>query len=771
MNQQKSKIPGQAETYGNCGIDINFREIIRHLQIGYALLDIIRDESGKPVDFMYVELNRKSADILHTDTSVFIGKTFREVQPAVSKGIFENLITAAETGTDILFEFFSKKYGIHLRVQAFTPSPENLVMLFSDISDEVLTENTSKIQQTFFEKLFSSSPDAVVILDHDDRIIRINRQFQILFGYSHEEAKGKKINELIVPQEFEDEGLALSRAAAAGDFTKGETIRKNKNGHGIDVSIIGKRIELHDKTKVVFAIYRDISERKNAERALRESEHQFRSIVDHSLEGIYIIQQSKLRYCNQKFAEIFGYKNPEEMRGIDVINLIDPSDRQMVTGKMKRREDGTEETAHYEFHGIKKCGAPILLETLGARISYQNKPAIQGTIRDITDRKKAEMELKEAKEKAEESDRLKSVFLANMSHELRTPLNAVIGFSNLLRMADNMDELHDYAENIYVSGNHLLNLIEDLFDISIIESGNVDMVRSMTDIGHMMMELYDQMEAERKVMKKTNVLIKVSVPDTHPNLKIITDPVRLKRILTNLIKNGLKFTYTGWVEFGYRATPDSVEFFVKDTGIGIAKEKQELIFERFTQGDHSHSRAFQGAGLGLFLTRKLVELLGGHIGVESEPGKGSEFMFTLPGQNHITSADSTQKSSPVWKDKTILIAEDDDASFLLLKNFLKKTGISVLRATNGKEAIDTARQNPDIDLILMDIKLPFVNGLEATMEIRRHNSRIPIIAQTAFAFETDVEKSFDAGCNDHITKPINRRTLLDKISRQFNSRK
>ncbi|MFP4470853.1 MAG: PAS domain S-box protein [Bacteroidales bacterium] len=770
MKKHVPSLSSQPEQSACPATDTDFREIIKHLHIGYALLEVIRNSDGAPVNFRYLDLNPKSSEILRTDTTAFIGKTFTQVQPEVSGKIFENLLTAAQTGTDVLFEFFSKKYSMHLRVQVFMPGPEKLVLLFSDISEKVLTENTSRIQQTFFEKLFSASPDAIAILDHDDQIIRVNDQFRAMFGYTYEESKGKKINDLIVPSDLKEEGLALTKAAAAGDFTKGETIRKNKQGRRIDVSIIGKRIQLHDQSSVVFGIYRNISERKNAERALIESEKQFRNMVDHSLVGIYIIQQSKLMYCNQKFADIFGYSHPEEMLGIDTLTLVDSADRQMVITRMKEREEGTKETAHYEFQGTRKDGTTILLETLGTRIIYHNMPALQGTLRDITNRKRAESELKKAKEKAEESDRLKSVFLANMSHELRTPLNAVIGFSNLQKTTDNLEELHDYAESIHISGNHLLNLIEDLFDISIIESGNVDLVKSLVDVDDMLKELYDQMEAERLVMKKSRITLKVARAERQVSIKLFTDPVRLKRIFINLIKNALKFTSTGTVEFGFRSVSGGMEFFVKDTGIGIEKEKQQLIFERFTQADQSHTRTFQGAGLGLFLTRKLVELLGGTISVKSEPGQGAEFCFSLAGLSSGSHSDAAGNTSEInWGYKSLLIAEDDDASYLLLKNFLKKTGIKVMRATNGQQAVDLALKH-NFDMILMDIKLPVMNGLDAARAIRGQNAYVPIIAQTAFAFESDVHKSFEAGCNDHITKPINRRSLIDKMRRYINNK-
>nr|NQU93357.1 PAS domain S-box protein [Bacteroidota bacterium] len=589
--------------------------------------------------------------------------------------------------------------------------------------------------------------------------------------YTEAECIDKSIISLIVPVELKEEGKELSVAAMAGDFLKGETIRTSKDGKRIYVSIIGRHILLEDNTLGIFGIYRDISEKKQAEMALLESEKQFRNIVDNSLVGIYLVQKSILKYCNLKFAQIFGYDTPDEIENLNVLSIIAPESSDMVTEKMRRHEAGIDYIAHYEFQGLKKDGTKITIETLGGRIMHNNEVAIQGTLMDVTDRKQAERDLKEAKERAEESDRLKSVFLANMSHELRTPLNAVIGFSNLLGEAEDIDEYKDFAGKIYVSGIHLLNLIEDLFDISIIESGNVNLVKSLLNLKHLFMELHDQMDSERQIMKKANLSLMVSIPEDKPDFKMLTDPVRLKRIFTNLLKNAFKFTNEGFIEFGYVIMNNTIEFFVKDTGIGIDRSNKEIIFERFRQADDSQTRTYEGAGLGLFLTKKLVELLGGKIWLKSELNVGSTFYFSFP----INSRQQSQLGETIykksdeldWRDKTILIAEDDDSNYLLLKSFLKKSQIKIVRAKTGKEAIDLALAYDNIDLILMDVKMPEVNGLDATKIIKEEKEYIPIIVQTAFAFESDIEKSLKAGCDDYISKPLNKRTLMEKIENQL----
>ena len=389
-----------------------------------------------------------------------------------------------------------------------------------------------------------------------------------------------------------------------------------------------------------------------------------------------------------------------------------------------------------------------------------------------------------AKEKAEESDRLKSAFLANMSHEIRTPMNGILGFAELLKEPKlKGEEQLEYIRIIEKSGNRLLNIINDIVDISKIEAGQVEVYIEESNINDQVEFIYNffQPEFERKGLQSS---FKNALPSSESIVK--TDREKIYAILTNLVKNAIKYTNHGSVELGYNlvttrtgaetAGHASLQFYVKDTGIGIPKERQKAIFERFIQADISDKMALQGAGLGLSISKAYVEMLGGKIWVESEPGKGTIFYFTIAYNSEKKSESII--SEVVLKDITnraisklkVLIAEDDKTSDLLITIALKNFSHEVLHAENGPEAIRECRRNPDIDLVLMDIKMPELNGYDATRQIRQFNKDVIIIAQSAYGLLGDREKAIEAGCNDYITKPILIDELLALIQKHLNNK-
>ena len=401
-----------------------------------------------------------------------------------------------------------------------------------------------------------------------------------------------------------------------------------------------------------------------------------------------------------------------------------------------------------------------------------NPIAVNGIIQDISERKKTEQELLRAKERAEESDRLKSAFLANMSHEIRTPMNGILGFADLLKEPHLTDELQQqYISIIEKSGKRMLNIINDIVSISKIESGQMDVSMEETNINHQIEFIYSLFRAESE-RKGLQLLVKNMLPFKECLIK--TDREKLYAILTNLVGNALKFTRTGSIEFGVEKKGDFLEFFVKDTGIGIAEHQKEIIFERFRQVSEAHNRVYEGAGLGLTIAKAYVEMLGGKIWVESELGKGSTFNFTLPYNVEMEAKTVIKEvTSGIGADKQvnklkILIAEDDETSELYLSTVLKVYCREILKAGTGAETVEACRNNPDIDLVLMDIRMPDVDGYEATRQIRQFNKDVVIIAQTAYALSGDREKAIEAGCNGYISKPIKLDFLKELIRKQFN---
>jgi PAS domain S-box-containing protein len=434
--------------------------------------------------------------------------------------------------------------------------------------------------------------------------------------------------------------------------------------------------------------------------------------------------------------------------------------------------------SNYESSFLTKNGeiVPIIYSTSPLK---DNEGIVIGTVfiaRDITKHKQIEDELIKSKEKAEESDKLKSAFLANMSHEIRTPMNGILGFADLLKDPNlKNDQQQKYVKIIEKSGQRMLNIINDIIDISKIESGLMKIDIKESNINEQIEYVYTFFKPEVDV-KGMKLFFKNTLPAKEATIK--TDREKVFAILTNLVKNAIKYTSEGSIEFGYvlrRDTePTELEFYVKDTGIGIPKERQEAVFKRFIQADISNKMAQQGAGLGLSISKAYVEMLGGKIWLESNEGIGSTFYFTLPYNTEseeiiaVENVVAFNKAYDKIKKLKILIAEDDETSKMLILISFKEINKKIMEAGTGIEAVEICRNNPDIDLILMDIQMPDLNGYEATRLIRRFNKKVIIIAQTAYGLSGDREKAIEAGCNDYISKPVNRDLLTQLINKHLN---
>lgn len=379
-----------------------------------------------------------------------------------------------------------------------------------------------------------------------------------------------------------------------------------------------------------------------------------------------------------------------------------------------------------------------------------------------------------AKEKAEEADRLKSTFLANISHELRTPMNGIIGFSKLIIDSKNIDleTQKKYLSIIFQSGNILLNLVNDIIDLSKIEAKQLKLNNSEFKLNVLIDELLDIFVSERDNIGKKNIKIIAEKEYDYKDLSIYSDANRIRQVLFNLLTNALKFTTEGSIKFGYYIESQNIVFFVKDTGIGLTQNEKDFIFERFRQGDDKKTRRYGGAGIGLTISKGIVENLKGKIWVESEKDLGSTFYFTIPFnrvQNDYVVVEKVKSHLEfIWPGKTILIVEDSIVSYELLTKFLKDTKVSFIHASDGEQAVNLVKSNDKIDLVLMDIQLPIMDGLEATRQIKIFKPDLPVIAQTANAMDEDRHNIENAGCDDYISKPISRLELLHKINTFIN---
>ncbi len=392
---------------------------------------------------------------------------------------------------------------------------------------------------------------------------------------------------------------------------------------------------------------------------------------------------------------------------------------------------------------------------------------------DISALKEYEINLRQAKEKAEESDRLKTVFLGNMSHEIRTPLNGILGFSELLRIKELTDEKKDkYIKLIMSNGDQLIRIIDDIVDISLIESNQLKIYPIDFSLSKLNAEIIEFFELYKSTIEKSHVDLVTDLKiDTERDI-IRSDPFRLKQVLMNIIRNGFKFTDKGYVKLGCYPSDKAIMYFVEDSGVGVEPGKKDIVFDQFRQGDESLSRKYSGTGLGLSISKGIIRKMGGKIWIDEEYTKGFRVCFTIPlvlSDVYLVKNPSgltTSKSMEKIRNKRILIVEDHDVSYEYLVEVLKPYHAVISRANDGKKAIDLIKQQ-DFDMVLMDINLPVMDGVSATLEIRKFNRVMPIIAQTAYAMESEKSNILASGCTDIISKPINSKDLLELIEQHL----
>ncbi len=533
------------------------------------------------------------------------------------------------------------------------------------------------------------------------------------------------------------------------------------------------------------AIYaRDITIRTKAEKALQDSQAKLKKALE-------------IAFIAEKTAKLGAWDlNIKENKVVLSDNLcrlfeIEPDDF-----------DGTFETLYSFFHFndaeemqniIKEMIATkkaihfeLRVVTIDKKIKYvkgtnklffdKDKELVEiiGSIQDISETKSTEQTLIKLKEKAEESDRLKSSFLANMSHEIRTPMNAILGFANLLKNPNiKKHKKNKFLEIINSSGTHLLNLINDIIDISKIDAKQFTIIEKECYLKYFLSDLEQLFSSQLKTKNKNDVKFSINSNLLDGKDVIFTDQTRLRQILINLVGNAVKFTTDGYIKINYSVyNEDKILFSVEDTGIGIRAEELHIIFDRFRQVDEGLNRKYGGTGLGLAITKACVALLGGEIWVESELKKGSTFFFTINYKPVNKPIEKNVKIKIIDNDniflgKTILIVEDELYALEFLKYILEPTKANILHASDGLQAVDLCKNNLNIDIVLMDIQLPKLNGLLATKEILKTRPDLPIIAQTANAFHSDEKKSKEVGCVDYISKPINEEQLISKIARQL----
>jgi PAS domain S-box-containing protein len=524
----------------------------------------------------------------------------------------------------------------------------------------------------------------------------------------------------------------------------------------------------------------EISQRQRAEDELRESEKKFRDLTEQSMVGVYLLQDGIFKYANPQFAKTFGY-TVEEVTGKGYRGLVSPDDLSFIEECLQKRLQGIEEYGHYTFRGVRRDLETIVLEVYNSRTVFHGSPGVIGALIDVTervrlegDREKHEEELLRARAEAENANRAKSQFLANMSHELRTPLNGILGVLQLLLkgyVAPLEPQQRELLEKAESSGHSLLRIISDILDISRVELDKMVVEEAPFSLAGCIREVADYFSAQAA---SKNLEFTATIADGVP-ATVIGDRLRIRQVLINLIGNAMKFTERGSVSLEVKSGPSdlpdrrAVAFTVRDTGIGIPPDKQGILFQPFTQADDSNSRRYGGTGLGLAISRNLVELMGGTISFESEAQGGTVFTVTLPlkeMQVAEPTAAATGVPAAAERKPRILVAEDDSMASDILRRMLNFEGYDTDVAVNGVEAVELHRKG-EYDLIIMDVQMPQMDGLAATMKIREREQEtgghVPILALTAHAYPEDEKRCLAAGMDAYLTKPLDLERGLELI--------
>lgn len=650
--------------------------------------------------------------------------------------------------------------------------------LLGEIAEREKAQSSLYVEKTRLDITLKSIGDAVISTDLQGNITFMNVVAEELTGWNFKDVQyqpllsvfhiiNQQTRELctnpveLVLQTGSVVGLAnhtvlISRKGVEYIISDSASPIKNKNGE-----IIG-----------IVLIFKDDTEKHNAVEKIKSFSH----IFEESLNEIYIFDSNsyKFIYANKGAIGNIGY-TMKELLTLTPIDIKPDYSSEAFNALLKPLKDEETNKLIFETTHKRKNGLTYSIEVHLQKSTFDGNEVYVAIILDITVRNQGAKELVKAKEQAEESDRLKSTFLANMSHEIRTPMNGILGFSSLLKEPNLTGETQqEYIKIIEKSGSRMLNIINDIVDISRIEAGLMTLDIKESNINEQIEYIYTffKQEVEAKGMK-------LSFKNTLPAKEAIieTDREKIFAILTNLVKNAIKFTREGSIEFGYNRVESegiaALQFYVKDTGKGIPHEKKEIIFKRFMQSGQSYDINREGTGLGLSISKAYVEILGGKIWVESEERKGSTFYFTipyntLPKQEIASENIGTTGVEPLKLNLKILIAEDEETSERLLEIMVNMFSKQIIKARTGVETIEACRNNPDIDLILMDIQMPEMSGYEATRQIRKFNKDVVIIAQTAFGLAGDREKSIMAGCDDYISKPINKGELIKMIGKYFN---
>ena len=653
-----------------------------------------------------------------------------------------------------------------------------------DIHERIVAEQRLLESEDKYRRMFEDTSIGIFRFDRNFRFVSANKAFAFIFGYDNEKDFLNEINEepsRFFPDFARDKEFIREIIKSRQKQFVIEKHLKDRTGKDIYVIIHLKKI--HDR-KLEREFYlegyiEDITQRKIAENNLQISEQKFKALFEKSYNAILILDKQEIIDCNYKAAQLFN-STIGELTGKQYNKLVASEQedineiQKFIKTKMNRALSGHAESFELQHLRDEKV---FDAEVSFSRIFINQKPLIQAIVRDVSQRKLFEKQLKQAKEDAEKARMAQSEFLSLMSHEIRTPLNAVVSLTDLLLHDDLTSDQLDNLNSVKISAKHLLGLIDDILDFNKIETGNLSFEYFDFDIRSLVSDLQKTLEIKASE-KKIKLITKVD--DNVPEI-LRADTLRLKQVLFNMLSNAIKFTEEGYVSLKIEkrvgcTNGRNIHFEIMDTGIGIASDRLDAIFEKFTQAETSIRRKYGGSGLGLTICKKLVEMQGGKIYARSKPGQGSVFSFYLPmetGKKKFPAPEKELKGElhNSLEGLKILMVEDDKMNQFVGKKVIdKKWKADLTIVATAEEALDYLEKE-SFDLVLMDLLLPGMDGYEATKKIRNNpekkfpNSSIPVIALTADAFMETRKKAYEAGVDDFVTKPFDYQKLFEKISR------
>ncbi|MCU4174363.1 PAS domain S-box protein [Carboxylicivirga sp. N1Y90] len=737
-------------------------------------------------DLTFVNVNQGAIDLYGYEREYFIGKT-PEFLSAPGKNDLNKvakLIERAFNGEPQFFEFWGlKKDGTIFPKDVWTVKGsyfgKDVVITFAAditekkqfLNDLIVAKVKAEESEQQFKSLYQNAADAIFIADPETSLILdANRAAEKLMQMTRGELVGLHQSRLHPPEKEDYTKKTFKQHAKDAQelvhTNRVENLIVRKDGTTVPVEVLPFEVKYKGK-KCLVGSFRDISARKEVEEELLQAKEiaeannaNVTAIIEGTEDSIWAFDvKYDIIYINKVFQRDFN-----KAFGVLLLpgsNLIDALPK-AIRGFWKPRYDRVLAGESYTVEDIVEGVNGNIYIQISFNPIIKDSKVIGGSCfgSDITARKLSEIELIRAKEHAEESDHLKTSFLQNMSHEIRTPLNAISGFSGLLNEPDLSKEKREgYVSIIQNSSNQLVSIVTDVLTISAIETNQEQKNVGEASVNLIVADLltiFQQQASDKNVELVSNMSLK------DHEAEIYTDGTKLTQVLSNLIANALKFTYRGSVEIGCSLVKNDLEFYVKDTGIGVKPEFHEKIFERFRQADVLISREFGGTGLGLSISKAFVELLGGKIWLESEIEKGTTIYFTIPYEPIIKVDEEGAVVKQSEQVRTVLVAEDVKNNFLYLDAILTGMSFVVIHVKNGKDAIVACNSNPNIDLVLMDIKMPVMDGYEAAKLIKQSHPKIPILGQSAYVLENELAK-YKGVFDDYLTKPISKDLLKQKV--------